>query len=78
MWFSAMAYVLVDSLRRIALRQTQFADAAVATIRLKLLKLGAQVRRSVRRIHFALASGCPNKTEFELAYLSLRRAFNSS
>jgi hypothetical protein len=78
MWFSAMAYVLVDSLRRIALRQTQFADAAVATIRLKLLKLGAQVRRSVRRIHFALASGCPNQTEFELAYLSLRRAFNSS
>jgi Transposase DDE domain group 1 len=78
MWFSAMAYVLVDSLRRIGLRHSQFADAAVATIRLKLLKLGAQVRTSVRRIHFALASGCPNKMEFELAYLYLRRAFNSS
>jgi hypothetical protein len=78
MWFSAMAYVLVDSLRRIGLRHSQFADAAVATIRLKLLKLGAQVRSSVRRIHFALASGCPNKVEFELAYLYLRRAFNSS
>src|SRR5271167_314821 len=57
MWFSAMAYVLVDSLRRVGLRHTQFADAAVATIRLKLLKLGAQVRSSVRRLHFALASG---------------------
>ena len=67
MWFSAMAYVLVDSLRRVGLRHTQFADAAVATIRLKLLKLGAQVRRSVRRLHFALASGCPNKIEFEMA-----------
>jgi Transposase DDE domain group 1 len=78
MWFSAMVYVLVDSLRRIGLRHSQFADAAVATIRLKLLKLGAQVRTSVRRIHFALASGCPNKIEFELAYLYLRRAFNSS
>jgi hypothetical protein len=78
MWFSAMAYVLIDSLRRIGLRHSQFADAAVATIRLKLLKLGAQVRGSVRRIHFALASGCPNKVEFELAYLYLRRAFNSS
>jgi hypothetical protein len=78
MWFSAMAYVLVGSLRRIGLRHSQFADAAVATIRLKLLKLGAQVRTSVRRIHFALASGCPNKIEFELAYLYLRRAFNSS
>ena len=78
MWFSAMAYVLVDTLRRVGLRFTQFADAAVATIRLKLLKLGAQVRTSVRRIHFAIASGCPNKDEFELAYLYLQRAFSSA
>ena len=78
LWFSAIAYVLVDTLRRVGLRHTQFADAAVATIRLKLLKLGAQVRTSVRRIHFALASGCPNKVEFELAYLYLRRAFSSA
>jgi hypothetical protein len=77
MWFSAMAYVLVDTLRRVGLRHTQFADAAAATIRLKLLKLGARVRTSVRRIHFALASGCPNKVEFELAYLYLQRPFNS-
>ena len=75
MWFSAMAYVLVDTLRRVGLRHTQFADAAAGTIRLKLLKLGAQVRTSVRRIHFALASGCPNKVEFELAWLYLQRAF---
>src|SRR5512132_4024659 len=78
MWFSAMAYVLVETLRRVGLRHTQFADAAAATIRLKLLKLGALVRTSVRRIHFALASGCPNKVEFEMALLYLRRAFDSS
>jgi hypothetical protein len=78
LWFSAMAYVLLDTLRRVGLRHSQFADAAVATIRLKLLKLGAQVRTSVRRIHFAIASGCPNKTEFELAYLFLQRAFSSN
>jgi Transposase DDE domain group 1 len=78
MWFSAMAYVLVDTLRRVGLRHSQLADAAVATIRLKLLKLGARVRTSVRRIHFAIASGCPNKVEFELAYLYLRRAFSSA
>ncbi len=77
LWFSAMAYVLVDTVRRVGLRHTQFADAAVATIRLKLLKLGAQVRKSVRRIHFAITSGCPNKDEFQLAYLFLRRAFSS-
>jgi hypothetical protein len=76
MWFSAMAYVLVDTLRRVGLRFTQFADAAVATIRLKLLKLGAQVRTSVRRIHFAITSACPNKDEFALAYLYLQRAFS--
>ena len=78
MWFSAMAYVLVDTLRRVGLRHSQLADAAVATIRFKLLKLGAQVRTSVRRIHFAIASGCPNKIEFELAYLFLQRAFSSA
>jgi len=78
MSFSAMAYVLVDALRRVGLRHSQFADAAVATIRLKLLKLGAQVRTSVRRIHFAIASGCPNKDEFELAYLYRQLAFRSS
>jgi len=78
MWFSAMAYVLVDTLRRVGLRHGQFADAAVATIRLKLLKLGAQVRSSVRRIHFAIASGCPNQDEFALAHIYLQRAFSSA
>jgi len=78
MLFSAMAYILVDTLRRVGLRHGQFADAAVATIRLKLLKLGAQVRTSVRRIHFAIASGCPNKDEFALAHIYLQRAFSSA
>jgi hypothetical protein len=78
LYFSGMAYVLVDALRRIALPHTQFAKAAVHTIRLKLFKLGAQVKTSVRRIHFAIASGCPNKTEFAMAHLYLRRAFNTA
>ena len=76
LWFSAMAYVLVDTLRRVGLRHTQFADAAAQTIRLRLLKLGARVRISIRRIHFAIASSCPNRGEFEMAYLYLRRAFD--
>jgi hypothetical protein len=76
MSFSAMAYVLLDTLRRVGLRHSQFADAAVATIRRKLLKLGAQVRTSVR--HFAIASGCPNKDEFELAHIYLQRPFSSA
>jgi Transposase DDE domain group 1 len=74
LWFASFAYVLLDALRRIGLRHTQFAAATCGTIRLKLLKIGAQVRRSVRRIKVAMASACPFQTEYHLAYLYLKRA----
>jgi hypothetical protein len=74
LWFASFAYVLLDALRRIGLRHTQFATATCGTIRLKLLKIGAQVRRSVRRIKVAMTSACPYQTEYHLAYLYLRRA----
>ncbi len=74
LWFASFAYVLIEALRRIGLRFTQFATATCATIRLKLLKIGAQVRRSVRRIKLAMASACPFQTEYHLAYLYLKRA----
>jgi hypothetical protein len=74
LWFASFAYVLLEALRRIGLRHTQFATATCATIRLKLLKIGAQVRTSVRRIKVAMASACPYQTEYHLAYLYLRRA----
>ena len=74
LWFASFAYVLLEALRRIGLRHTQFARATCATIRLKLLKIGAQVRKSVRRIKVAMASACPHQAEYHLAYLYLRRA----
>jgi hypothetical protein len=74
LWFASFAYVLLEALRRIGLRHTQFATATCGTIRLKLLKIGAQVRRSVRRIKVAMASACPYQTEYHLAYLHLKRA----
>jgi Transposase DDE domain group 1 len=74
LWFASFAYVLLAALRRIGLRHTQFAAATCGTIRLKLLKIGAQVRRSVRRLKVAMASACPYQTEYHLAYLYLRRA----
>jgi hypothetical protein len=74
LWFASFAYVLLEALRRIGLRHTQFATATCGTIRLKLLKIGAQVRQSVRRIKIAMASACPYQTEYHLAYLYLRRA----
>jgi hypothetical protein len=78
MWFSGFAYILLDTLRRVGLHKTSFADAAVATIRLKLLKLGARVRISVRRIQFAMATSCPDQDVFAAAYGNLRRAFSSA
>jgi hypothetical protein len=74
LWFASLAYVLLEALRRLGLRHTQFATATCGTIRLKLLKVGAQVRRSVRRIKVAMASACPYQTEYHLAYLYLKRA----
>jgi hypothetical protein len=74
LWFAAMAYVLVCALRRIAFRHTQFAQATCGTIRLKLFKIGALVRVSVRRIKIAMASACPYQNEFALAHLRLAAA----
>lgn len=74
LWFASFAYALLEALRRIGLRHTQFAAATCGTIRLKLLKIGAQVRRSVRRVKIAMASACPYQPEYHLAYLYLRRA----
>ena len=74
LWFASMAYVLLCALRRIGLAHTQFADATCGTIRLKLLKIGALVRISVRRIKVAMSSACPWQDEFALAHLRLRHA----
>jgi hypothetical protein len=74
LWFASMAYVLICALRRIGLPHTQFAEATCGTIRLKLLKIGALVRISVRRVAFAMASGCPWQPEWALAHARLRNA----
>lgn len=67
LWFASMAYVLLCALRRIGLAKTQFADATCGTIRLRLLKIGAIVTISVRRIKIAMASGYPNVDEWRIA-----------
>jgi hypothetical protein len=79
LWFHSMAYVLLCALRRIGLRDTEFAKATCGTIRLKLLKIGALVRVSVRRIRIAMASACPaaqawGLTAIRLAIAALARA----
>jgi len=69
-----MAYVLMCALRRIGLAETIFADATCGTIRLKLLKIGALVRISVRRIRVAMPSACPTVREWSLAARRLANA----
>lgn len=74
LWFASMAYVLLCALRRIGLRFTQFANATCGTIRLRLLKVGALITTSVRRIKIAMASAYPWRDEWELAHVFLSRA----
>jgi hypothetical protein len=62
---SSAAYVLLESLRRLGLPATELARAQVGTIRLKLLKIGARVTWSVRRVALHLATGYPLKHLFE-------------
>jgi hypothetical protein len=77
LWFASMAYVLLDSLRRIGLQTTDLADATCGTIRRKLFKIGALVTISVRRIKLAMASGCPYKAIFGSAHRALATADTS-
>jgi hypothetical protein len=74
LWFASMAYVLLCALRRIGLHHTPFTDASCGTIRLKLLKIGAIVRVSVRRIKIAMASGCPAALAWGSAAVRLNAA----
>jgi Transposase DDE domain group 1 len=74
LWFASMAYVLMEALRRIGLAGTQFANATCGTIRLKLLKIGALVKRSVRRLKLAMASAFPYQHEYRHAYVLLGQA----
>jgi len=74
LWFASMAYVLLCALRRIGLSHTQFAQATCGTIRLKLLKIGALITKSVRRIRIAMASAYPWKQEWALAQARISHA----
>jgi hypothetical protein len=72
LYFSALAYTLMEALRRLALQGTEWAQAQVDTIRLKLFKIGAIVRISVRRIMLQLNSAYPWKNLFAQAFHALR------
>jgi hypothetical protein len=72
LYFSALAYTLMEALRRLGLKGTEWAEAQVDTIRLKLLKIGAIVKISVRRVLLQLSSAYPWKDLFAHAFNALR------
>lgn len=74
-WFSGLAYVLMSELRRRGLVGTVLEKAQCTTIRLRLLKMGAVVRQSVRRIKFSLSGLFPLKQTFRDVLVNLYRAY---
>jgi Transposase DDE domain group 1 len=72
LYLSAMAYVLVSGLRRLGLKATELAAAQVSTIRTKLLKIGAQIRISVRKVWVSMASSYPWQGLYQQVWENLR------
>ncbi len=78
LWFSSLAYVLLNLLREQLLHQTSLANARLGTIRSQLLKVGTLIRITVRRIYLAMHSAFPNQTLFELVYRRLQALTHAS
>jgi len=72
LWFSSVAYTLMTALRRLGLKGTELARAQCDTIRLKLLKIGAQIRVTVRKVWVSLSQSWPYREIFAMAYRQLR------
>lgn len=73
LWLSSVAYTLLAALRQFGLQGTEMAQARCDTIRLKLLKLGASVRTTVRRVWISLSESCPYQRVFAQVYENLCR-----
>jgi hypothetical protein len=71
LYFSTFAYQLLQALRRLGLQGTEMAQAQCQTIRLRLLKIGAQIRVTARRVYFSLATGYPFREVFARVYTNL-------
>ncbi len=74
LWLSSVAYVLLDDLRRLGLKGTPQAGMRPVTMRLKLLKIGARVKVTVRKVWIHLATGYPYEDLFAQVYGQLQRA----
>ena len=73
-YFAAAAYVLMHGLRRLGLKGTELERAQATTIRLRLLKIGAQIRITVRKVWLSMASSYPLQRLFGQVHQNLRAA----
>ena len=73
LWMSSVAYTLLVALRQFGLQGTEMAQARCDTIRLKLLKIGALVRTTVRRVWISLSESCPYQRVFAQVYENLKQ-----
>jgi hypothetical protein len=73
LWFSSVAYTLLNALRRLGLKGTKLAKAQCDTIRLKLLKIGAQIKVTVRKVWVSLSESYPYQQLFGRVYENLKR-----
>ena len=73
LWFSSVAYTLMNALRRLGLKGTTLAKAQCNTIRLKLLKIGAQIKITVRKVWVSFSESYPYQQLFKQVYENLRR-----
>ena len=72
LWFSAFAHLMLSQLQAIALPGTRLEKATIGTLRLRLFKIAARVKVSVRRIRFELAEGCPDQEVFAQVWKNLQ------
>jgi hypothetical protein len=72
LYLSAITYVLMSGLRRLGLQATELAQAQVSTIRTKLLKVGAQIRVTVRKVWVSMASSYPWQGLYQQVWANLR------
>jgi hypothetical protein len=71
LYFSSIAYCVLEALRRLGLRGTEMARAQCQTIRVKLLKIGAQIKVTARKVWVSMASGCPSAEVYGQVFRNL-------
>jgi len=73
LYFSSFAYILMQTLRRLGLEGTELAQAQCDTIRLKLFKIGAQIRISVRKVWISFSESYPYLSLFQKVFARLQQ-----